>query len=296
MTFNVLARWARQQRVLKGHPLGLRMCAVALTVTLGMAALAAQQAQQKAPADYIIGPADVLSVTVFGQEKLSGKFTVGADGTFAYPYGDRVTAGGLTAQVVENDLRTRLGKDYLRNPQVAVSVETYRSQSVTVAGAVRAPRVLEFTGTMSMLQAVTMAGGPNETAGTDVLVIRSTQGGSDAGAKNANGPPPIRVDLQKLLKADPAQNIQLHSGDQVLVQAAAKVFVQGKVVRVGEIDYRPGMTVNQALTLAGGPTELGSEKRIQIHRTVNGELKKIDVKLTDAVNPGDTIVVRPRFF
>src|SRR5262245_26755650 len=90
-------------------------------------------AQQRVPADYIIGPSDILQVTVFGQEKLSGKFTVGSDGTFAYPYGDRVKAGGLTAQVVENDIRTRLGKDYLRDPRVSVSVETYRSQTVTVA-------------------------------------------------------------------------------------------------------------------------------------------------------------------
>lgn len=269
-----------------------------LVLTLGLAAVTAQQ--QKAPADYIIGPSDVLLVTVFGQDRLSGKFTVGSDGTFAYPYGDRVKAGGLTVQVVENSLKERLGKDYLRNPQVAVSVETYRSQSVTVAGAVNTPKTLEFTGTMSLLQAVTMAGGPRENAGTDALIVRSGNATADTGqletTKNPNGSTQIRVDLAKLMKADPAQNIQLHSGDQVLIQVASKVFVQGKVVRVGEIDYRPGMTVNQAVTLAGGPTETGSDKRIQIHRTVNGELKKIDAKLTDEVNPGDTIVVRARFF
>src|SRR5262245_49347643 len=236
MSSNVLARRLKS---------GLRMSVVALALSLGTAALAGQQ---KAPADYIIGPSDVLSVTVFGQERLSGKFTVGSDGTFAYPYGDRVKAGGLTAQVVESDLRTRLGKNYLRDPQVAVSIETYRSQSVTVAGAVRSPSVLEFKGTMSALQALTMAGGPTDKAGTDALVIRSTEGG-DTGkletTKTANGLTQIRIDLQKLLglsgKADPTQNIQLHSGDQVLVQAAAKVFVQGKVVRVGEIDHRPGI-------------------------------------------------------
>src|SRR4029450_1471832 len=84
-----------------------RICALALSFMLG-GALAA--AQQRPPGDYIIGPSELLQVTVFGQEKLSGKFTVGSDGTFAYPYGDRVKAGGLTTQVVENDLRARRRK------------------------------------------------------------------------------------------------------------------------------------------------------------------------------------------
>ena len=92
------------------------------------------------------------------------------------------------------------------------------------------------------------------------------------------------------------QNIQLQSGDQVLVQPAGRVLVQGKVVKVGEIAYRRGMTVNQAVTLAGGPTETGSTSRIEIQRVVNGELKKMNAKLTDTVNPGDTIVVKAKYF
>jgi polysaccharide biosynthesis/export protein len=278
----------------------VRVCSVALGLTLaGTLGGALATAQSRPAADYIIGPSDILQVTVFGQEKLSGKFTVGSDGTFAYPYGDRVKAGGLTVQVVENDIRTRLGKDYLRDPRVSVSVETFRSQTVTVAGEVRTNRVLEFTGGMSILQALTQAGGPSDSAGTDALIIRTGDAG-DTGqlekTKNANGSTQIRIDLPKLQAGDPSQNIQLQSGDQVLVQAAGKVFVQGKVVKVGEIPYRRGMTVNQAVTLAGGPTETGSTSRIEIQRTVNGELKKVNAKLTDAVNPGDTIVVKPKYF
>jgi len=274
----------------------VRLCALALTVMLG----GALAAQSRPPADYIIGPSDILQVTVFGQEKLSGKFTVGSDGTFAYPYGDRVKAGGLTVLVVENDIRTRLGKDYLRDPRVSVSVDTFRSQSVTVAGQVRTPRVLEYQAVMSIQQALTMAGGPSDEAGTEALIIRSNDLGTDTGqlekTKLANGATQIRVDLPKLQSGDPLQNIQLQSGDQVLVQAAGRVLVQGKVVKVGEIAYRRGMTVNQAVTLAGGPTETGSTSRIEIQRVVNGELKKMNAKLTDTVNPGDTIVVKAKYF
>jgi polysaccharide biosynthesis/export protein len=274
-----------------------RMCAVALAYMLDGALGTAEQRQS---ADYIIGPSDILQVTVFGQEKLSGKFTVASDGTFAYPSGDRVRAGGLTVQAVENDIRTRLAKDYLRDPKVSVIVDTVRSQFVTVAGAVRTPRMLEYTRAMSIQEALTMAGGPAESAGTEVLIIRSNNAGSDTGQLEttglANGATQIRIDLPKLQTGDVSQNIQLQSGDQVLVQVAGKVFVQGKVVRVGEIPYRRGMTVNQAITLAGGPTEFGSTRGIEIQRTVNGELKKMKAKLTDAVNSGDTIVVKPRAF
>src|SRR4030095_11318221 len=234
----------------------VRICVAVLTFVLG-GGLAT--AQQRPPTDYIIGPSDILQVTVFDQEKLSGKFTVAADGTFEYAHGGRVRAGGLTAQVVENDIRTRLGKDYLRNPRVSIVVETHRSQSVTVAGEVRTPRVLEYTGPMFIQQALTMAGGPADSAGTEALIIRS----NDAGSATQ-----ILIDLPKLQTGDVSQNIQLQSGDQVLVQAAGKVFVQGKVVRVGEIPYRRGMTVNQAVTLAGGPTETGSDRRVEIQRTV----------------------------
>ena len=145
-----------------------------------------------------------------------------------------------------------------------------------------------------------MAGGPAESAGTDVLIVRSNDAGNDAGQLatpgQTSGVTRIRIDLSKLQAGDVSQNIQLQSGDQVLVQVAGTVFVQGKVVRVGEIPYRPGMTVNQAITLAGGPTETGSTRGVEIQRMVNGELKKMKSKLTDAVNPGDTIVVKQRAF
>src|SRR5690348_9041533 len=76
--------------------------------------------------DYIVGPNDVLAITVVDQPQLTGKYIVRADGTFTLPILGRLQAGGLSLQTVEDDVRDRLAKGYLKNPQIGVSVEQFR--------------------------------------------------------------------------------------------------------------------------------------------------------------------------
>ena len=84
----------------------------------------------------------------------------------------------------------------------------------------------------------------------------------------------------------------MRAGDVITVPVAESVFVTGKVARPNEYGIRRDMTVNMAITLAGGFTERGSQRRIQIKRKVNGKDTTIDAKLEDMVQPGDTINVR----
>src|SRR5262244_3068074 len=80
--------------------------------------------QSSAPADYVVGPQDVLTITCYDQADLSGKFAVEADGTFTYPMIGRFRAGGLTLRQVEESLKKRLiDEGYFRNPQVTAAVE-----------------------------------------------------------------------------------------------------------------------------------------------------------------------------
>src|SRR3984885_2581604 len=102
---------------------------LALPALSGHALLAPQDATT-APVvtDYVVGPQDVLTITSYDQADLSGKFTVEADGTFTYPMIGRFKAGGLTLRKVEDGLKKRLKDEgYFNNPQVTVSVETYKS-------------------------------------------------------------------------------------------------------------------------------------------------------------------------
>jgi polysaccharide biosynthesis/export protein len=250
---------------------------------------------------YVVGPSDVLVITVYGQPQLTGKYTVEADGSFTFPLLGRVTVGGLSLRAIEGDLRDRLARGYLTDPQVSVAVDQYRSQQVFVMGEVRQPGALPLAGAMTLIEAIARAGSTTDRAGGDVLVVRSGNdtlpevhaAGHGEDSRNAQV---IRVNLQGLQGGELSRNVVLQAGDTVFVPRVETVFVSGQVRSEGEYVIRNAMTVRQALALAGGVNERGSTRRIRIVRQVDGRELTIDASLGDRVQPGDTIVVRERFF
>lgn len=259
------------------------------------------------PSLYIVGPNDTLAITVFDQPQLSGKFMVQADGTFAFPLLGRVKVGGLSVQVIESDVRDRLTRGYLKNPQVSVTVDQYRSQQIFVMGEVRQSGSLQFTGSMTLIEALARAGSTTEQAGLDAVIIRQPAGAPPADAslpdatvlqraQDSKDSNLIRIDLQGLQSGALSQNVTLRAGDTIFVPRAERVIVSGHVSSPGEKVIRRGMTVRQVLALAGGATDRGSTGRIQIVRKVGAQERTIDASLQDVVQPGDTIVVRERFF
>ena len=254
-------------------------------------------------ADYRVGPNDVLAITVFEQPQLTGRYMVQADGSFTFPLLGRVSVGGLTMQAVENQVRDALSKGYLKNPQVGVSVEEFRSQQVFVVGEVRQPGILQFTGSMTMIEALARAGSTSDRAGIEAVIVRTPNGASPpdaaaalARAQKGDDENVIRVNLETLQTGALAQNVTLQSGDTIFVPRAETVFVSGQVYRPGEYPIRAGMTVRQLLALAGGITDRGSTRRIQIIRDTDGKETTISADQQDTVRGGDTILVRERFF
>jgi polysaccharide export outer membrane protein len=112
----------------------------------------------------------------------------------------------------------------------------------------------------------------------------------------APGSAVFRVSLLELQSGNPDRNLALRAGDTVYFPRASQVYVMGSVARPGPYRYQEGMTVLQALTLAGGVTERGSEGRTKVVRIVNGKKVEKKVKPTDLVGPEDTLVVPERFF
>ncbi len=250
------------------------------------------------PRLYIVGPNDVLSITVFNQPQLSGKFAIEADGTLAFPLVGRVSAGGRSVRAVEDTVRERLAAGYLKNPQVSVAVEQYRSQQIFVIGEVRQPGPLQFTGSMTVIEALARAGSMTDRAGTEAVIVRSENGSTaTAPASGPTGPPgpAMRVDLEALQSGSLAQNVALRAGDTIFVAKAQTVFVSGHVRTPGEYVIRKGMTVRQVLALAGGVSERGSTRRMQIVRQVDGNQVTVRAELKTVLEPGDTVVVRERF-
>lgn len=129
-------------------------------------------------AEYRIGVGDKLDVRVFQVEDLSfEELVVDTSGNINMPLIGAVRGAGRTAGEMSADIATRLGAQYLRDPQVTVAVKEAASQKITVDGAVTKPGVYEMRGSTSLLQAVAMAEGPTRVADlTKVAVFRSIDG------------------------------------------------------------------------------------------------------------------------
>jgi polysaccharide export outer membrane protein len=238
---------------------------------------------------------------VYNQPQLSGKFIVEADGTLAMPLLGRVAAGGMSVRAIEDKVRERLlAAGYLNDPKVSVAVDQYRSQQIFVMGEVKQPGSLQFTGSMTLIEALARAGSTTERAGMEAVIVHASSGsGSGAPAQNPSAPSgdTIRVNLQSLQSGGLSQNVLLRPGDTIFVPRAETVFVSGEVRTPGEYVIRTsGMTVRQALALAGGVSERGSSRRLQIIRLVDGKEEAISAGLQTPLKAGDTIVVHERFF
>jgi polysaccharide biosynthesis/export protein len=274
----------------------LLLAALALLLSTGDRSFA-QATIDATVTDYRVGPQDVLTITSYDQADLSGKFTVEADGTFTYPLIGRVKAGSLTLRGLEELLKTRLKDEgFFRNPQVTVSVETYKSQKIYVIGEVRSPGPVALSGDMTLVEAIARAGSMLPTASGEAIIVHASPDatGPTLPSLDANTE---RVDLRALQNGTSRQNIVLRDGDTISVPKAESVYVLGAVKNPNAYALQQkNTTVMQALSLAGGVTDRGSMSRIKITRFIKGDKKEIKAKLTDIVQPNDTIYVNDRLF
>ena len=128
--------------------------------------------------DTSLGPGDVFEVRVFEEESLSGTYRVAQDGSIDYPLVGRIQVAGLEPPAVADALAEALRQgDFLRSPQVSILVEEYNSKRVSVVGAVARPGTFQFTAGMTVVQAISQAGGFTPMASTNnVVVTRRDEG------------------------------------------------------------------------------------------------------------------------
>jgi polysaccharide export outer membrane protein len=249
--------------------------------------------------DYVVGPQDVMRISVFNEPTLSGTFRVDNDGSINFPFLGRVKVAGLRVALIEAQLAKSLTEGYLKNPQVTVEMEQYRSQSVFIMGEVRVPSKYSLVGNSSLMEALMQAGWVTPTAGFDVLIIHPRGGATRAVLQselqdiNADV---TRVNLRDIEAGKLPQNIRIQDGDTILVPKALRLSVLGQVRTPGSIVYEQGMTVQAAIAQAGGQTEKGSTRRVKIVRIENNTRKEVDADLTDLVQPNDIIQVGQRLF
>ncbi|QYD73291.1 polysaccharide biosynthesis/export family protein [Paraburkholderia edwinii] len=253
------------------------------------------QALFAAPAPYAIGPGDVLAIEIWdhpelnlpttnvqtvgidftGSASVSTGYTVDTNGMIQFAYAGAVHVGGLTEMQARNVLAAQLGK-YVRDPQVTLRVQSYRSKRVYMDGEVHSPGLQIFNDVpMTLTEAINRAGGFTAVGDrANIAVIR-------------NGKSTI-VDIPALVaKGINPSDVLLRNGDMVRVFARedSKVFLMGEVTRPTTLFLRNGeLSLNEALGDAGGVSQNTADaKQVYVVRNITAD--KHVIYHLDASNP-----------
>lgn len=181
---------------------------VLYAVTAAVGAPPTNTVPSTAPANYVLGPGDEVDITVFGQPDLTTKATVRPDGMIALPLIQQIKAGGKTAAQLETDLTQLYGK-YLKHPSISVAIPKFQMNHIYVMGEVAKPGRYDLTDNMTVIDAITLAGGATGMANLDGTHVARNEGGKSK---------TIAVKMKQLIQGkDAAQNIALQNGDLVFI-------------------------------------------------------------------------------
>jgi len=248
------------------------------------------QAQVDAPREYVVGPGDVLKVTVFQNADLTLEARVSENGTISYPLLNSVKVGGLSVTAVEKLIADGLRNgNFLKAPQVNVAVTEVRGHQASVLGLANKPGryPIEKAG-LKLSDLIAMAGGV-ATGGSETVTLVGTRDGKAFRQE---------VDLPSLFNASSkTEDPVVMNGDIVYVDRVPTFYIYGEVMRGGQLRLERGMTVRQALAAGGGVTQRGTQKGMKLHRRDStGKVEILDAPLDMPVQPNDVIYVKESLF
>ncbi len=252
-----------------------------------------------ADADYVLGPEDEISITVWDHPDLTRKARINMEGKISFPLIGELRVTGLSQLQVEKKLREMLADGYIIEPQVSVQVTEYRSQKIFVIGEVNSPGAYPLTRKTLLVEAIAMAGGVKPEADQEIMIVRPKE---KVGVQTpllpdqADPSELIKVRLRDVLEGERSQNVQVLNLDTIFIPKIKVFYVTGEVKRPGQYTFMKGMTVLHAISTAGGFTEKAAKKKAKTVREKEG--KKVDLYLTmeNLIEPGDTIVVPESFW
>ena len=219
-----------------------------------------------------------MHVTVFQQPDLTVDARIGDAGAISMPLvGPVKIAGQTTTQAAGTIAQALTDGQFLKAPQVAVALTTVRSRQVSVLGLIVHPgRYPLEEAHMKIPDLIAAAGGIAMGGSEDVTVIR---------------------DGKSQTVSALAKDFDLKGGDTVYIERAPVFYIYGEVIHAGAYPVKAGMTVMQAISIGGGITPRGSERRIKLRRLqADGKTREYDASLVDVVKADDVIFVKEALF
>jgi polysaccharide export outer membrane protein len=237
-----------------------------------------------APSTYTLGPGDQLTFNGVAADEIANKpFRIDADGQLSLPMVGRLTAAGLTLPQFEEALNRRLAI-YIREPQVVATIAEFRSQPVSVVGAVRTPGTHQLEGQKTLMEMIALAGGFREDAGNVINITREMQFGMiplpKATTDSSNKFSVAELEIGQFLEAkNPAHNIYIMPHDVISVPKGDLVYVIGGVNKAGGfvLAEKENMSVLQALSLAQGLDRTADSKHAKVFRLRSDEEQRIEI-------------------
>lgn len=251
------------------------------------AASAAQPAEYRLEA---LGMGDMIRVSVFRNPDLTTEARVSERGTIMFPLIGEISVTGLTPTQVSKQIadKLRAGR-FVVDPEVTVSIAQVNSRQVAVLGNVQKPGRYPLDATTAKVTDLLALAGGIAPTGSDQITVMTTRNGKTERRE---------IDLAAMIRSgDLTQNLELQAGDTIYVGRAPMIYVTGEVTRAGAYRVEKDMTVMQAIALGGGITPRGTDRGIRIHRkNGDGQIHRMEARLTDPVQVDDVIFVRESIF
>ncbi len=205
--------------------------------------------------EFILGVGDKIDITVYRHDDLKRSIIIDSSGRIMFPLIGDVHAAGVSIFILRDELQKRLSK-YLVNPQVTINVTSIKSQKIVVLGEVNKPGIFSLDSEMSVLDAISKAGGiTNDAKLSNVLLIRKRQGKAEA----------ISLNIKKTLKeGDISQNKYLRSGDmlfvpEVTIANVSRFFTHLSKIISPFVSLGSGIVIwNDALDVLQGKEKIGT--------------------------------------
>ncbi len=234
---------------------------------------------------------DVVTMTVFGRPELTGTRYVSDQGQINAPLMGPIDVLGLspTGAAKRIEMAYREGQ-YLIDPQVNLVMAAVRSQQISVLGEVGNPGRYPIETRTTVLDALAQAGGISQLGAQRVFILRRGPDGGEI-------PERLEVDLTAVLQTGVGRVAELRAGDTLIVPRAKLFYIYGQVNAPSSYVLRDGLTIIEAISMAGGLTQLGSVRRIEVkRRDAEGRVESYDVDVDDPVLAEDVINVKERLF